>query len=71
MALDCWTEPLREDELHSRITAAGFAFDCDVTWINAPALDSVGTETVEAFPVLLPSNLVSRYGSVHRQFFYN
>ncbi|CAE7751229.1 unnamed protein product [Symbiodinium sp. CCMP2592] len=52
------SRPLREAEFHSRLSGSGLSFDCEPTWINAPAMNNdLEQETIEAFPILLPSNL--------------
>ena len=47
------------------------SFDCELTWINAPALNDKEEEIIQAFPILLPSNLVSRSYGVYTCKFFN
>ena len=51
------SRPLRESELHSRISRSGHALKCDLTWVPVPMLDDDEEETVDSIPVLLPSDL--------------
>ena len=61
------SRPLRESEFHARAARSGHSLKCDITWVAAPAIGEDGTaDTIESFPVLLPSSLALR---LHRNCF--
>lgn len=58
MTLDGFqSRPLRETELHSRVSKAGLAFKATITWVDVPMSDEEGNFDIGSTPILYPSNL--------------
>ena len=54
------SRPLREDELHSRLSKTDYGLNVDITWIeDVPVIDNEEVMYLTEWPVILPSDMAA------------